>query len=86
MTVINHNMHMHTKTCIIYFIEPFMNPERATDMRTLRRCWLTEMQFSKGEARIVFSHDFAAVTAAMNFLLGVSRFLKTFYNHTINNK
>ena len=46
---------MHTKN-IICFIEPFMKPERAADMRTLRRCWLTEMQFSKGEARIVFSH------------------------------
>ena len=53
-----------------------MKPERAVDMRTLRRCWLTEMQFSKGEARIVFSHD---------FLLGVSRFLKPFYNYTIDN-
>ena len=60
MTNINHNMHMHTKN-IIYFIEPFMKPERAAVMRTLRRCWLTEMQFSKGEARIVFSHDFAAI-------------------------
>ena len=37
-----------------------MKPERAADMRALRRCWLTEMQFSKGEARIVFSRDFAA--------------------------
>ena len=55
-----------------------MKPERAVDMRTLRRCWLTEMQFSK--ARIVFSHDFALV----NFLLGVSRFLQTFDNHIID--
>ena len=66
---------MHTKN-IIYFIEPFMKPERAVDMRTLRRCWLTEMQFSKGEAGIVFSDDFAAIAAAaaVNFLLSVSRF------------
>ena len=79
-------MHMHTKN-MIYFIEPFMKPERAADMRSLRRCWLTEMQFSKGEVRIVFSHDFAAIAAAaaVNFLLGVSRFLKTFYNYTIDN-
>ena len=57
-----------------------MKPENAADMRTLRRCWLTEMQFSKGEARIVFSRDFAAIAAAavVDFSLGVSRFVKTF--------
>ena len=57
-----------------------MKPERAVDMRTLRRCWLTEMQFSKGEARIVFSRDFAAIAAAVvvNFHLVYQGFFKSF--------